>query len=71
MNERYFWVVEADIRNYFGTIEHEKPIKMLQRRIDDRAMIGQIRKWLKAWVLQPDCEVEYPQEGTAQGVLVI
>jgi retron-type reverse transcriptase len=43
---------------------------MLGRRIDDRAFLGLIRKWLKAGILDTDGAVQYPGEGTPQGGMV-
>ena len=64
------WVVEADISGFFDNVDHEWMIKMLERRIDDRALIALIRKWLKAGILQPDGGVEYPERGTPQGSII-
>jgi group II intron reverse transcriptase/maturase len=67
---QYVWVVECDIRGFFDTIDHECMIKMLEKRIDDKALIGLIRKWLRAGILQPDGAVERPERGTPQGSVV-
>jgi RNA-directed DNA polymerase len=40
---------------------------MLEKRINDRAFIRLIQKWLRAGILHPDGSVEYPEEKTAQG----
>jgi RNA-directed DNA polymerase len=64
------WVVEADISGFFDNVDHEWMVRMLERRIDDRALIGLIRKWLKAGVLKPDGGVEYPERGTPQGSII-
>lgn len=64
------WVVECDIASFFDTIDHGYMIKMLERRIDDRALIGLIGKWLRAGVLQPDGVVEHPERGTPQGSII-
>jgi len=45
---RYHHVVELDLENYFGTIDHAWLVKMLEQRIDDRPFVRLIRKWLKA-----------------------
>lgn len=64
------WVVESDISGFFDNVSHEWMIRMLERRVNDRALIGLIRKWLRAGVLQPDGAVEYPERGTPQGSIV-
>jgi RNA-directed DNA polymerase len=61
------YVVEADIKGYFDTIEHDKLLEMLGQRIDDKAFIGLIHRWLMAGILEPDGEVVYPESGSPQG----
>ena len=62
--EKYGYIVDADIKGFFDSIDHDWMIKMLEQRIDDRAFIRLIRKWLKAGVLTPEEGVEYPAKGT-------
>jgi group II intron reverse transcriptase/maturase len=67
---RFRWVVDADIKGFFDHIDHEWLLKMLEQRINDRAFIGLIRKWLKAGILEEDGRVVYPLTGTPQGGVV-
>lgn len=67
---RFRWVVDADIKGFFDHIDHEWLLKMLEQRIDDRAFLGLIRKWLKAGILEEDGRVVYPVTGTPQGGVV-
>jgi len=64
---RYAWVVEADIKKFFDTIDHNGMVRMLAERIDDSALLRLIRKWLKAGVLDTDGTVLHPVTGTPQG----
>lgn len=64
---KYQRVVEADIKNYFGTISHEWLERMLRERIDDGALLWLIKKWLKAGVLERDGQVLHPETGVPQG----
>jgi RNA-directed DNA polymerase len=66
----YHRVVEADIRGFFDHMDHEWLLEMLEQRIDDRAFLGLIRKWLKAGILETDGSVINPQTGTPQGGIV-
>ncbi len=66
----YHHVVEVDLENYFGTIDHDWLVKMLEQRVDDRPFVRLIRKWLKAGVLETDGEVIHPTTGTPQGGVV-
>ena len=45
-------------------------MKMLAERIQDGALLGLIRKWLKAGILEEDGQVIHPQSGTPQGGVV-
>jgi RNA-directed DNA polymerase len=67
---RYRRVVEADIQGFFDNIDHERLIKMLEERIDDKALLRLIRKWLRAGVLDTNGEVIQPEAGTPQGGIV-
>ena len=64
---RYHYLVEADIRGFFDNIDHDRLMEMLERRIDDKAFLRLIRKWLKAGILEPNGEVHYPEQGSPQG----
>lgn len=67
---RYNYVVEADIEGFFETLDHEWLVKMLEQRINDKALIWLIRKWLKAGVLDTDGKVKHPVTGTPQGGII-
>jgi len=67
---RYSYVVEADIKGYFDNMDHEWLIKMLEQRIDDRALVRLIKKWLKAGILDTDGKVIHPVTGTPQGGII-
>ncbi len=67
---RFGWIVDADIKGFFDHLDHEWLIKMLEQRINDRAFLDLIRKWLKAGILEEDSEVIYPVTGTPQGGVV-
>jgi group II intron reverse transcriptase/maturase len=60
------WVLDADIRGFFDTIDHEWLTRFIEHRIADRRVVRHIRKWLKAGVLE---EGKYlsAEEGTPQG----
>ena len=67
----YRWIVEADIASFFDEVDHDWLEEMLKQRIDDRAFVGLIRKWLKAGVLEARSEeAETPDNGTPQGGIV-
>lgn len=65
-NQGYDWVVDADIENYFDTIDQAKLMEMVERRISDRRMLKLIRKFLKAGILEEGM-VRTATAGTPQG----
>jgi len=68
--ERVHWVVEADIKGFFDNVDHDWLCRMLEERVDDKAFIRLIRKWLKAGVLEEAGEVIHPATGTPQGGII-
>lgn len=64
---KYRWVLDADLKSYFDTIDHDWLIRMLELRVDDRALLQLIRKWLRAGILEEDGQVTDPLTGTPQG----
>ena len=66
----YGYVVEADVKGFFDHLDHDKLLAMLSLRIDDRAFLSLIRKWLKAGILETDGHVVHPDTGTPQGGVV-
>lgn len=60
------WVLDADIRGFFDTIDHEWLMKFVEHRIADRRVVRHIKKWLKAGVLE-DGTWRETDEGTPQG----
>ena len=67
---KFGYVVEADIKGFFDTIDHDWLLRMLSLRIDDRAFLALIHKWLKAGILDTDGQVLHPVTGTPQGGVV-
>src|SRR5574341_1722235 len=49
---RVNWVLDADIRAFFDSIDHEHLIRFVEHRIGDRRVVRVIRKWLKVGVME-------------------
>jgi len=67
---KYSYIVEADITGFFDNIDHNWLMKMLKLKIDDKAFLELIKKWLKAGILKPDGQVHNPITGTPQGGII-
>jgi group II intron reverse transcriptase/maturase len=66
MTQRVNWVLDADIRGFFDSVDHEWLLRMLAHRIADRRVLRLIRQWLKAGVLESG-EWYETVAGTPQG----
>ncbi|MCP5087648.1 MAG: group II intron reverse transcriptase/maturase [Rhodobacteraceae bacterium] len=67
---KFGYVVEADIKGFFDNIDHDWLLEMLSLRIDDKAFLNLIRKWLKAGILDIDGQILHPVTGSPQGGVV-
>jgi RNA-directed DNA polymerase len=60
------WVLEADLKNFFGSLDHGWLLQFVEHRVGDPRIVSLIRRWLKAGVLE-DGELSPSEEGTPQG----
>lgn len=60
------WVLDADIRGFFDTLDHEWLVKFIEHRISDERVIRHVKKWLKAGVME-DGQWSCAEWGTPQG----
>jgi len=60
------WVLDADIRAFFDTIDHTWMVKFIEHRIADHRVVRHIQKWLNAGVMEDGRHIE-PEAGTPQG----
>jgi group II intron reverse transcriptase/maturase len=63
------WVLEADIQQFFDTLDHARLREVLGRRIGDGSLLRLIGKWLNAGVMEGGAH-ERPTSGTPQGGVI-
>jgi group II intron reverse transcriptase/maturase len=64
-----YHIIDADIKDYFGSIDHGILREFLDKRVKDGVIRKMIDKWLKAGVLERE-QISYPKEGTPQGGII-
>jgi group II intron reverse transcriptase/maturase len=60
------FILDADIRDFFGSVSQEWLIRFVEHRIGDNRIVRLIQKWLKAGILE-DGAVTISEQGTGQG----
>jgi RNA-directed DNA polymerase len=69
-------VYDADLQSYFDTIPHDKLLACVRMRVVDRSVLGLIRMWLEAVVVEPpekpgdSPKVSRSDQGTPQGGVI-
>src|SRR3989441_2625608 len=64
--KRVNWVLDADIRGFFDTLDHGWLGKFVEHRVADRRVVRLIQKWLNAGVLEEGTRTR-SEVGTVQG----
>jgi RNA-directed DNA polymerase len=66
IQKRINFVLEADLKNFFGSLDHTWMLKFLSHRISDSRVLNIVERWLKAGVME-DSEFTGTDMGVPQG----
>jgi group II intron reverse transcriptase/maturase len=66
VKKRVKWVLDADLRDFFGSLGHDQLIRFVEHRIWDKRVMRLMRQWLAAGVLE-DGTWTLSETGTPQG----
>jgi RNA-directed DNA polymerase len=66
IQDGYRWVVDMDLEKFFDKVNHDRLMSILARKVEDKALLKLIRKYLQAGVLEGGL-VSPNLEGTPQG----
>ena len=66
MRQQVNWVLDADIKGFFDSMDHGWLLKFLGHRINDQRLLRQVTKWLRAGVLE-EGKLLSSETGTPQG----
>lgn len=69
MAEKVNWVLDADIRSFFDSVDHESLLRALALKIADPRLLRLITLWLRAGVMESG-EWHETTEGTPQGGVI-
>ena len=64
--KRVNWVLEADLKDFFGSLDHAWMMQFVEHRVGDPRVLRLIERWLKAGVLQ-EGQIRPSLQGTPQG----
>ncbi len=69
LGKKVNWVLDADIRSFYDTIDHGWMQRFIEHRIGDRRLVRLLMKWLHAGVMEEGVLREV-EAGTPQGGVI-
>lgn len=69
LNSGLIWVYDADIHSFFDNMNHHILIDLIRRNIADESLMGLIKQWLKAGIVENGI-ITIPSKGSPQGSVI-
>jgi RNA-directed DNA polymerase len=69
IEEGHEWIVDADLKDFFGSVNHEKLLTLVNQRVADGRVLGLIAQMLRAGI-SVEGKVQLILQGTPQGGVV-
>lgn len=69
LEQGYEWVVDADLRDFFGSAEHGKLMELLNQRVSDGRVLSLVESMLTAGYSE-DCKIHQTDRGVPQGGVI-
>ena len=69
LKQGYAHVVDADLKSYFDTIDHNRLMKLIRAKISDSRILGLVESFLGQQVLDA-MHAWIPEQGTPQGAVI-
>jgi RNA-directed DNA polymerase len=69
IKEGHEWIVDADLSDFFGTVDHEKLLTLVAQRVSDGRVLRLIRSMLKAGCMAEGKRLP-TEQGTPQGGVI-
>ena len=69
LDEGYEWVLDADLKDFFGSVDHDRLLALVNRRVSDGRVLGLLRQTLTAGTVA-DGKLVPTEQGIPQGAVV-
>ncbi len=69
IHQGYEWIVDADLRDFFGSVEHEKLMTLVNQRVSDGRVLRLIESFLKAGCIADGKRLP-TEQGAPQGGVI-
>ena len=69
LHEGYEWVVDADLKDFFGSVDHDKLLELVNQQVSDGRVLGLLRQMLKSGMMADGSRLP-TEQGTPQGGVI-